>query len=81
MAFIAREVLLKVRENSSIDWKIRESARAKLRLAVKSVLNRYGYPPDMQQLAVDNVIKQAEMMSEDEIDELIMRKGFTVIKE
>ncbi|PJA14430.1 DEAD/DEAH box helicase [Candidatus Dojkabacteria bacterium CG_4_9_14_3_um_filter_150_Dojkabacteria_WS6_41_13] len=65
LAFIAREVLQKVRENTSIDWKIKESVRAKLRLAVKSVLNRYGYPPDMQQLAVDNVIKQAEIMGED----------------
>ena len=64
LAFIAREVLLKVRENTSIDWKIKESVRAKLRLAVKSVLNRYGYPPDMQKSAVDNVIKQAELMSE-----------------
>jgi len=65
LAYIAREVLQKVRENTSIDWKIKESVRAKLRLAVKSVLNRYGYPPDMQQLAVDNVIKQAEIMGED----------------
>lgn len=74
LAFIAREVLLKVRENATIDWKIKESVRAKLRLAVKSVLNRYGYPPDMQQAAVDNVIKQAEMMSEEEIDDL-MKSG------
>lgn len=64
LAFIAREVLQKVRDNTAIDWKIKESVRAKLRLAVKSVLNRYGYPPDLQIAAVDNVIKQAEIMAE-----------------
>jgi type I restriction enzyme R subunit len=64
LAFIAREVLQKVRDNTAIDWKIKESVRAKLRLAVKSVLNRYGYPPDLQVAAVDNVIKQAEIMAE-----------------
>jgi hypothetical protein len=80
LAFIAREVLQKVRENATIDWKIKESVRAKLRLAVKSVLNRYGYPPDMQQSAVDNVIKQAEMMSEEELDDLMMKKIFVSIE-
>lgn len=64
LAFIAREVLLKVRENASIDWQIKESARAKLRLAVKSVLNKYGYPPDLQQMAVEGVIKQAELFAQ-----------------
>lgn len=60
---IAVEVAEKVRQNATIDWTIRESARAKLRTIVKRTLNKYGYPPDKQQQAVDTVIQQAEMMA------------------
>ncbi len=53
----------RVRKNTSIDWTIRESARAKLKVIVKRTLNRYGYPPDMQALATETVLKQAELIA------------------
>ena len=52
-----------VKQNTSIDWQQKHSARAKLRTAIKRLLRKYGYPPDMQQLAIDNVIAQAELMA------------------
>lgn len=51
----------KVRNNASIDWDIKESARAKMRAIVKRTLNQYGYPPDMQLLATETVLQQAEL--------------------
>jgi type I restriction enzyme R subunit len=56
--------LTKLKQNATIDWTIRESARAKLMVLVKRTLKKYGYPPDMQQKAVDTVLKQAEMMAD-----------------
>lgn len=55
----------KVRENASIDWTIKENIRAKLKTAVKRVLRQFGYPPDMQALAIEIVIKQAELIASD----------------
>ena len=55
----------KVRENASIDWTIKESVRAKLKVIVKRILRQYGYPPDMQMLATETVLKQAEMIAEE----------------
>ncbi len=55
----------KVRENASIDWTIKESVRAKLKVIVKRVLRQYGYPPDMQTLATETVLKQAELIAEE----------------
>lgn len=52
-----------VRTNTSIDWTIKESVRAKLRVIVRRTLRRYGYPPDMQELATETVLKQAEMIA------------------
>ncbi|WP_323721810.1 type I restriction endonuclease subunit R [Acetomicrobium sp.] len=54
-----------VKKNASIDWTIKESARAKLRVVVKRTLRKYGYPPDMQELATETVIKQAEMIADE----------------
>ena len=54
-----------IRNNASIDWEIKENVRAKMRVAVKRLLRRYGYPPDMQLLATETVLKQAEMISEE----------------
>ena len=51
-----------VRQSSTIDWTVRESARAKLRVVVKRILRRFGYPPDMQKLATDTVLAQAERL-------------------
>lgn len=52
-----------IRQNASIDWTIKESVRAKLKVAVKRILRQYGYPPDMQMLATETVLKQAEMIA------------------
>jgi type I restriction enzyme R subunit len=61
---IAHEIAEKVRSNATIDWTIRESARAKLMVLVKRTLSKYGYPPDKQQKAIDTVLKQAELMAD-----------------
>ncbi|MBU1054795.1 MAG: type I restriction endonuclease subunit R [Proteobacteria bacterium] len=55
----------KVRQNASIDWTIKESVKAKLKVIVKRTLRQYGYPPDMQKLATETVLKQAEMIAEE----------------
>ena len=52
-----------IRKNATIDWTIKESVKAKLRVAVKRLLRKYGYPPDMQKLATDTVLKQAELIA------------------
>ena len=62
---IARELVETVRNNVSIDWTLRESARANLRRMVRRTLNRHGYPPDQQEKAVETVIEQAELFPED----------------
>ena len=56
----------KVRANASIDWTIKESVRAKLKVIIKRTLRQLGYPPDMQKLATETVLKQAAMI----VDEL-----------
>jgi type I restriction enzyme R subunit len=61
----------RVRENASIDWPIKENVRAKLKVIVKRTLRQYGYPPDMQLLATETVLKQAEMIA----DELAMSEA------
>jgi len=61
----------RVRKNTSIDWTIRESARAHLKRTVKRTLREYGYPPDMQALATETVLKQAELIA----DEIISRNN------
>ena len=55
----------RVRANTSIDWTIKESVQAKLRVIVKRTLRQYGYPPDMQKLATDTVLKQAELIADE----------------
>jgi type I restriction enzyme R subunit len=55
----------KVKENASIDWTIKESVKAKLKVIVKRILRKYGYPPDMQMLATETVLKQAELIAEE----------------
>ena len=53
----------KVRQNASIDWTIKESVRAKLKVIIKRTLRQYGYPPDMQKLATETVLRQAELIA------------------
>jgi len=55
----------KVKANASIDWTIMESVKAKLKVIVKRTLRQYGYPPDMQKLATDTILKQAELIAEE----------------
>jgi type I restriction enzyme, R subunit len=55
----------KVKANASIDWTIKESVKAKLKVIVKRTLRQFGYPPDMQKLATETVLKQAEMIAEE----------------
>ena len=59
---IAAELITQVRKSVTIDWTLRESARAKIRVMVKRILNKYGYPPDLQDEAVKTVLMQAELL-------------------
>lgn len=61
---IAKEITDKVRRNATIDWTIRESARAKLMVIVRRTLTKHGYPPDKQQKAIETVLKQAELLAD-----------------
>jgi type I restriction enzyme R subunit len=61
---IARELVATVRKNVTIDWTIRENVRAQLRVYVKRILRKYGYPPDKQEKATETVLEQAEVLSE-----------------
>jgi type I restriction enzyme R subunit len=61
---IARELVATVRKNITIDWTIRENVRAQLRVLVKRILRKYGYPPDKQERATETVLEQAAVLSE-----------------
>ncbi|BAH37220.1 MAG TPA: type I restriction endonuclease subunit R [Gemmatimonas aurantiaca] len=60
---IARELVATIRKNVSIDWAIRDNMRAQLRVYVKRILRKYGYPPDKQERATQTVLEQAELLS------------------
>ncbi|MBK7046471.1 MAG: type I restriction endonuclease subunit R [bacterium] len=64
LAMIARELVTTVRANVTIDWTLRENVRAQLRVLVKRILRKYGYPPDLQEKATLTVLEQAEVLSE-----------------
>jgi type I restriction enzyme R subunit len=61
---IARELVATVRANVTIDWTVRENVRAQLRVLVKRILRKHGYPPDKQEKATQTVLEQAEVLSE-----------------
>jgi type I restriction enzyme R subunit len=63
LCFIARELVRTVRANVTIDWTVRENVRAHLRVLVKRILRKYGYPPDKQEKATQTVLEQAEVLS------------------
>lgn len=63
LKLIAHELLMSLRENVSVDWARRDSARARMRVLVKRILRKYGYPPDLQDTAVQTVLQQAEALS------------------
>jgi len=62
---IARELVAAVRKNVTIDWMVRENVRAGLRVIVKRILRKYGYPPDKQEKATQTVLEQAEVLSQE----------------
>jgi type I restriction enzyme R subunit len=61
---IARELVAAVRRNVAIDWTIRENVRAQLRVLVKRILRKHGYPPDKQEKATQTVLEQAALLSD-----------------
>jgi type I restriction enzyme R subunit len=61
---IAKELVENVRKNTTIDWTQRENVQARLRVIVKRILKKYGYPPDKQEQATRTVLEQAEVLSE-----------------
>ncbi len=62
---IAQELVAMLRKNTTIDWTLKEQVRAKLRVYVKKLLNKYGYPPDKQEQATKTVLEQAEVLCKD----------------
>lgn len=65
LAGIARELVATVKKNVTIDWTLRENVRAQLRVIVKRILRKYGYPPDKQEKATQLVLEQAALLSTD----------------
>lgn len=63
LKIIAAELVQSLKANASVDWTHRESARARMRVLVKRILRKYGYPPDLQDEAVQTVIQQAELLA------------------
>ncbi|WP_165680797.1 type I restriction endonuclease subunit R [Metapseudomonas otitidis] len=63
LKLIAHELLVSLRGNVTVDWARRDSARARMRVLVKRILRRYGFPPDLQDAAVQTVLQQAEALS------------------
>ena len=64
LKLIAHELLQSVRSNATVDWQQSEMARAKIRVAVKRILKKYGYPPDLETEAIKVVLQQAEASSQ-----------------
>jgi type I restriction enzyme R subunit len=59
---IARDLVKSVRESATIDWNLRESVRAEIRLKIKKLLRKHGYPPDATEKATEQVLEQAELL-------------------
>ncbi len=57
-----QELITQVKKSVTIDWTLREGARAKIKVMVKRILNKHGYPPDLQEEAVKTVLAQAELL-------------------
>jgi len=65
---IARELVETIKKNTTIDWTVRENVQAKMRIAIKRILKKHGYPPDMAVRATETVIEQAKLISEQLIE-------------
>jgi type I restriction enzyme R subunit len=64
LRIIARELVDSVKRNVTIDWTLRENVRARLRVIVKRILRKWGYPPDLEAKATETVLEQAETLCE-----------------
>ena len=62
---MSKEIADRLRKNITVDWEVKESVRARLRILVRNLLRRYKYPPDKQSEAVELVLLQAEEISEE----------------
>jgi type I restriction enzyme R subunit len=62
LRLMAVELVKTIRQNSGVDWTLRKNIQAKMRISVKRLLKKYGYPPDKQLLATENILKQAELL-------------------
>ncbi|MCL6633973.1 MAG: HsdR family type I site-specific deoxyribonuclease, partial [Alicyclobacillus herbarius] len=67
---IAHELTQAIKKNITVDWTLRENVRAQMRVTVKRLLKKYGYPPDLEKMAIDLVIQQAELIAENESEDL-----------
>ncbi|KKG07780.1 DEAD/DEAH box helicase [Methanosarcina sp. 2.H.A.1B.4] len=65
LKLMAAELVKIIRQNAGVDWTLRKNIQAKMKVSVKRLLKKYGYPPDMQKLATENILKQAEMICRD----------------
>ena len=61
---LSRVLVERVKANATIDWTVKESVRKRLKVIIKRTLRQYGYPPDLQRLATETVLKQAETLAE-----------------
>jgi type I restriction enzyme R subunit len=66
---LAQELTKKVKENIKVDWSVRESTQAALRVMVRDLLDKYGYPPDFSKQAIEIVVKQAESLTEEWLEQ------------
>jgi hypothetical protein len=69
---VAQELTRKVRENIKVDWFVRESTQAALRVMVRDLLDKYGYPPDFSNMAIETVVRQAESLTEEWLQDSII---------
>ncbi|MCO5382149.1 MAG: DUF3387 domain-containing protein [Methanosarcina barkeri] len=62
LRLMAAELVKIIRQNAGVDWALRKNIQAKIKVNVKRLLKKYGYPPDKQKLATENILKQAELL-------------------
>ncbi len=67
---IARELVENVKKSVTIDWTIKESVQAKMRVVIKRILKKYSYPPDKQEAAVKTILYQAKLLADDFSEQL-----------
>ncbi|WP_255335916.1 type I restriction enzyme endonuclease domain-containing protein [Methanosarcina sp. KYL-1] len=62
LRLMAAELVGIIRKNAGVDWTVRKNIQAKMKVSVKRLLKKYGYPPDKQKLATESILKQAELL-------------------